>query len=168
MSYVFFRSFSWERRKERSKSYYMYLLLMVATMILIFFFSSQNGEDSSKVSNSVLQAIMGWFDRILPVPLLEFLKQKIRKVAHFSVYCLLGIFATLWMRQTKIKKKAAFPAAWILAVVYACTDELHQLFVPGRAGQLRDIAIDSLGALLGVLLVGMFVFCKKAPYFRRK
>ena len=162
MSYGIARCLPLERKENRVKSYYVYLGLMVATMILIFFFSSQNGEDSSMVSNSVLQAILDWFGRVLSVTFLEFLKEKIRKVAHFAIYCLLGMFAALWMRQTKIKKKAAFPAAWILAVCYACTDELHQLFVPGRAGQLKDVGIDSLGALLGVLLVGLLVLCKKS------
>lgn len=34
----------------------------------------------------------------------------------------------------------------MIAVLYACTDEYHQLFVPGRSGQLRDVMIDAVGA----------------------
>ena len=149
------------RNVNRPKQYYVYLTLMLATMAVIFFFSSQNGEDSSKVSNSVLQAILDLIGRVLPVSLLEFLKEKIRKVAHFSIYCVLGMFAALWMRQTDVDKKMVFPVAWIIAVCYACTDEIHQLFVEGRAGQLKDVGIDSLGALLGVLVVGLYAVRKK-------
>ncbi|UYJ41604.1 MAG: VanZ family protein [Lachnospiraceae bacterium] len=36
--------------------------------------------------------------------------------------------------------------SWMIAVLYACTDEYHQLFVPGRSGQLRDVMIDAVGA----------------------
>lgn len=41
----------------------------------------------------------------------------------------------------------------ILAALYASTDEFHQLFVPGRSGQFRDVLIDSCGAAAGTLIV---------------
>ena len=40
----------------------------------------------------------------------------------------------------------------ILCIIYATSDEIHQLFVPGRACQLRDILIDSIGSITGVYL----------------
>ena len=48
--------------------------------------------------------------------------------------------------------------AWIalaVSVVYATTDEIHQLFVPGRSGEVRDVLIDSLGALIGILIISL-------------
>ena len=39
---------------------------------------------------------------------------------------------------------------WAIAAAYAATDEFHQLFVPGRSGQLSDVILDSAGALAGV------------------
>ena len=59
---------------------------------------------------------------------------------------------------------------WIaagLTAFYACTDEFHQLFVPGRAGLLSDVLIDSLSAVLGLvvfLLLQKFVVW----FYRRK
>ena len=44
-------------------------------------------------------------------------------------------------------------SAWAIATLYAATDELHQIFVPGRTGKVTDILLDSAGALLGVLLL---------------
>lgn len=44
------------------------------------------------------------------------------------------------------------PVAWLIATAYAATDEVHQLFVPGRGGQVTDVLLDSAGALLGVWL----------------
>ena len=43
--------------------------------------------------------------------------------------------------------------AWIFCILYAMSDEFHQLFVPGRSGEIRDICIDSLGALLGIIIM---------------
>ena len=40
-----------------------------------------------------------------------------------------------------------------LSFLYACTDEIHQIFVPGRSAQFRDVLIDTLGASFGCLLI---------------
>ena len=42
--------------------------------------------------------------------------------------------------------------ALLICAVYAATDELHQMFVQGRSCEVRDILIDSLGALTGILI----------------
>lgn len=42
--------------------------------------------------------------------------------------------------------------SWVFCILYAASDEFHQLFVPGRAGLVTDVCIDSAGALLGILL----------------
>ena len=44
------------------------------------------------------------------------------------------------------------PVAWLLAIIYALTDEFHQSFVPGRHASLIDVALfDNLGALISLL-----------------
>lgn len=48
----------------------------------------------------------------------------------------------------KFRKEMFLP--WLIAVLYAASDEIHQLFVPGRSGQLSDVILDSAGALAGV------------------
>ncbi len=44
------------------------------------------------------------------------------------------------------------PLAVATGIAYAGSDELHQHFVPGRQAAFRDVAIDSAGVLLGVML----------------
>ena len=48
----------------------------------------------------------------------------------------------------KFRKEMFLP--WFIAALYAASDEIHQLFVPGRSGQLSDVILDSAGALAGV------------------
>ena len=67
----------------------------------------------------------------------------LRKLAHATEYAILAALLLRAMRELP---------AWALAVVYAVSDELHQHFVPGRAGRPLDVAIDATGALVGVLL----------------
>ena len=42
--------------------------------------------------------------------------------------------------------------AWLWCICYAATDEFHQLFVPGRYGMVRDVILDSMGALTGIVV----------------
>ena len=85
----------------------------------------------------------------------------IKKSAHVFEY---GIFATLLYRALKesgfSKRKAAFWAI-LTAVLYGLTDEFHQSFTPGREPHLRDVAIDSLGAMTAVY----FIFRRSVDLF---
>ena len=74
----------------------------------------------------------------------------IRKYAHMFEYCMLGITSMLFMRELLINRlgtPAAPLSAWVFSFLYACSDELHQYFVPGRAALLSDVAIDAMGFL---------------------
>lgn len=67
-----------------------------------------------------------------------------------------GTASDLTSRSRKVSGKTHSTVAlvsWIICTLYAGTDELHQYFVPGRACSLRDVCIDSAGALLGVLIM---------------
>jgi VanZ family protein len=68
----------------------------------------------------------------------------LRKLAHFGEYVVLG-----WLLSRAIDRE---PLAAAVGVVYAASDELHQHFVPGRQASPRDVAIDSAGVIVGVLI----------------
>ncbi len=68
----------------------------------------------------------------------------LRKIAHAGEFAVLGALLLRALRD----ERAAFAAG----VAYAISDEVHQLFVPGRAGSPLDVAIDSVGVAVGVLL----------------
>jgi VanZ family protein len=68
----------------------------------------------------------------------------LRKIAHAVEF---GVLGALLLRALGDARAAA-----ALGVAYAASDELHQHFVPGRLGSPWDVAIDSVGVALGVLL----------------
>ena len=84
-------------------------------------------------------------------------KQKIvvpvRKTAHFTVYTILGVLVYLFTRTFEGKNWKKVLISIGFAFLYACSDELHQLFVSGRSGEIKDILIDSCGATFGVIIV---------------
>lgn len=70
----------------------------------------------------------------------------VRKVAHFTEY---GILFWLLVRGPMAERPYL---ALMLCIVYALTDEGHQVFVPGRTASLYDVALDSSGALFSHFL----------------
>lgn len=125
-------------------------------MVLIFMFSAQNASQSSSLSSGLTQQV---YQRVVsnfphfPISLSTF-HVVIRKLAHFSIYFSLGFTIYFAMVNHHV---ASIPWSLLICVLYACSDEFHQLFVEGRAGLLSDVLIDSSGALLGILMMaGLF------------
>lgn len=71
-----------------------------------------------------------------------------RKTAHITEFAVLHLTVLFALFQWELPWKKWLKAALAVTVAYACTDELHQLFVPGRAGMVTDVLIDSTGAAL--------------------
>jgi VanZ family protein len=75
--------------------------------------------------------------------------------AHFLGYIVLGLFVLrgcAGARWVGITARATF-RAWLICAVYGATDELHQMFTPGRTPSVSDWVADALGAAAGVLTV---------------
>lgn len=70
--------------------------------------------------------------------------------------------ASPWDLYLRTLRKTAL-VAWGCAALYAATDEVHQLFVPGRAGLFTDVLIDATGAAIGLLLAGSIIALAKRP-----
>jgi VanZ family protein len=131
-------------------------ILVLLWMLLIFRLSSQVAAES----NGLSLGITGWIQNVLE----KFIRMDsgvlnhlVRKGAHFSAYMLLAVFSSNAVHQSGISGWKGFAAAFGICVLYASSDEIHQLFVAGRSGQSTDVLIDSLGALVGMgiaLLIG--------------
>lgn len=134
------------------KKIYIRFGLVILWMIVIFMFSMQNGDQSSGTSGQLLARIGEWIGiDLIHLPIMDTLQFIIRKSAHMFSYFVLGILsyrAVVLLQPLKPYRYAA-----LITVIYACSDELHQLFVPGRSGQIQDVFIDSLGMLIGFAII---------------
>ena len=146
----------------------IFLVLAIVWMILIFGFSSRDGdlsgEDSGRVGRLVGEWFISGFDEWSEAKQNAFVDKvdfPIRKTAHASEYAILGIFISGAVYEADRRKKYTLGISWLLGTLYAGTDEFHQLFVPGRSGQIRDVVIDSCGVLVGVLITGCVTNYKK-------
>lgn len=123
--------------------------LVLAAAVFIFLMSAANGNSSSQMSNSLILKIM-------EITGLEFSHYFIRKAAHFCEFALLSFLLTNAVFAS-FKNKKACVFAFTASCVYAVTDELHQLFSDGRACSVKDMLIDSFGALLGAALCSLII-----------
>ena len=135
-------------------------ILLLLWMVMIFAFSAQEGGSSSALSGGlterVLRAVWPGFsqwDISQQQAVIASLQTLVRKTAHFLVYAGLGVLSMTFFSRFQLRPVIRFGSAWVLCVAYAVSDEWHQWYVPGRSAEVRDVLLDSLGALCGVLTV---------------
>ena len=120
------------------------LILILIIFITIFRFSSENSTKSEDTSGKVVNAVIEInpkskkLNELEKKRLGEKMVKPIRKLAHSNTY--------------KMYNKRRIILTIIVGMVYATSDEIHQFFVPGRSAEVRDVCIDTLGVICGVII----------------
>lgn len=138
--------------KTKKKIIYSGILVLLI-MAMIFFFSAQNANESSLLSGRFVSLFIKFFvknyDLMDPTRQLAFknlLSSVLRECAHCAEFGILGI--SLMLHLKNFKKKFAY--VFLIGAVYSVSDEIHQIFVPGRTCQFMDVMIDCIGLFLGI------------------
>ena len=133
------------------------IILIITTTI--FGFSSQNAEQSSSVSGKVAEYIIDKqpkyknISKIEKKKLVEKYQHPIRKMAHFTIYTVLGMAIVGLTCTYKISNKKRIIITLIAGALYAASDEIHQTFIEGRSGQITDVLLDTAGVILGAIVI---------------
>ncbi len=134
------------------------IVLILCVFFVIFGFSNQNSQTSGGTSQKVTEAITKNIKKIQDLEqnerkiVIDKIENVIRKIAHYSIYTLLGLLLMGLMSTFKIKEMDKIAVSLIIGVLYASTDEIHQAFVPGRGAQITDVILDSMGVLTGIFI----------------
>jgi VanZ family protein len=134
-------------------------LLLIAWMIVIFMFSHQPGDVSAEKSRFVL-AIFNFLGLNLDSLMGELSTFIVRKAAHFGVYFILYLLIYNVVADS-FKLKTALLISLAGVFLYACTDEFHQTFIPGRSGNFKDVLIDTLGGLTACIMIYVHKIMKR-------
>lgn len=128
----------------------IYWSLLIAWMILIFVMSNQPAKVSDSQSIIVLELFLKLGVDINGIfgDLANFV---VRKFAHFIEYMILALFAFNALKLYFNLEHVSIITI-VFVFLYACSDEIHQLFVLGREGAIRDVIIDTCGGILLVLM----------------
>ena len=148
---------------------YFFWLMTLAVMAFIFMMSSQNAEVSSANSEGLIFNLLNTFYQKFrdmsdgeKLSFIETVHAPIRTAAHGIVYCALGFSMFSAMCTYAIGWGAKFGVTIPFCIVYAASDEYHQTFVSGRSAQFQDLIVDTVGALIGISVVFIFVLVYRA------
>lgn len=143
-------------------------MVLILWMSFIFIMSQQPGDTSSEQSRLVL-FLFSFLGIDLNGVFGNMATFIVRKGAHFTEYFILYIFIYRVLIMYYSKRKS-----WILGILgvffYACTDEIHQLFIDGRVGAFTDVLIDTSGGVFSSIVMiiinkiknrGSEIYCSK-------
>jgi VanZ family protein len=120
-------------------------------MVLIY--SASGDRKSSQRSSRLIEPLLRWLFPDLTEDTVWLVVVLVRKCAHLTEFAILALL--VW-RALRVRGERAWSwrlarNAWLLAVLYAASDELHQWFVPDRQASGWDVVIDATGAAAGLI-----------------
>ena len=138
---------------------------MTNKKLLIFFMSSQKAEQSNQLSYGIIDVIVNALNRWFPNVLIDLqgLNGIIRTCAHFFEYFILSLLVVNALSKSfSFRIRRVFCYAVVFCLLYALTDEFHQMVVSGRSAQLIDVVIDFAGSFFGAGLITVIVYFKRS------
>ncbi|MBO7633984.1 MAG: VanZ family protein [Lachnospiraceae bacterium] len=140
------------------------VVLTIIWMLVIFAYSSKSAEASTgqslRLGRALFRLVISDWNELRAAEKQSFAERwdhPIRKTAHVTEFAILGILLTNVFLLRKTKKQPAAMLSLFCGIVYAASDELHQTFVPGRAGMFGDVCIDACGVVIGTaLFIGIY------------
>ena len=132
-------------------------LLIGVNLALIWGSSCMDGEASNAFSGFV-GSIVNWLFPKTNAGVGGAGHGILRKIAHFTEFCTLGMLFSWLARMLFTERRFLFSLG--AGFLVACVDETIQLFVPGRAGLLTDVGIDTLGCTLGIVLITLIFYVR--------
>ena len=122
------------------------LILLILWIIIIFLLSNQSGKVSTSESDIVVNNLNNVFNMNEHVLVII-----VRKLAHIIEYLILYLLMHNCIRIYKIKNRVSLSI--ILCLVCSIIDEIHQLFINGRSGQIIDVFVDLIGIIIGYIII---------------
>lgn len=119
----------------------------------IYSFSAQPAEESARLSRGFSKFLCNFVEIVIPQEItMQSFHSFLRSGAHFFIYFVLALLLINAFKVSGYNKRKTIIYSIASALLIAIADELNQLFMPGRAAQLKDVFLDSLGILTAVLL----------------
>lgn len=128
-------------------------------MGIIFLFSNQKGTSSSGMSGNLVSFVLNITENITgidcaySIPVITLI---VRKLAHFLIYFILGLLWISLLSEYNITINKIIIYSLLFCLLYACTDEIHQILIDGRNGNIFDVLIDMTGSFSSIYLYSLF------------
>lgn len=138
------------------KKYIAYVLWLF-WLFIIFYLSNQPGNISGGESSHLIYNTLHFIYTCLNLDtshlneIILIIHNPLRECMHSLEYLILGVLTINLLIQTQVKENKMIITI-LFCFIYATTDEIHQLFIPGRTFEYFDILMDMVGTLIGTLI----------------
>lgn len=157
----------------------IFIILCIFWMGFIAYNTSQTGESSNNTSVSITKGIINKTQAVINNNVNnnnnndnssiirnddDFIKKLniyIRKFAHGFEFLVLALLIFLTLKSFNIKSRECIIYTLFIVLLYAVIDEYRQLYIPGRNSSVRDIVIDFIGGIVGVIILQFIISFKK-------
>ena len=137
----------------------VFTVCTVGWMAVIFFFSNQKATVSTNLSDGfidktiikIYEVFKGDVHAQEKQIIQKYFSRPIRKLAHFTVYFILGVLVFYTLKTYGMKTSLPYFSI-LICILYAMSDEIHQLFVIGRSGEFWDVVLDSLASSVAIII----------------
>ena len=126
-------------------------ILLVIWLVVIFVFSNMDGDASYSLSSNILNGITN--NSVANVSVYDTLHLVLRKLAHVLEYFILSALTYNYLRFYNLKQNTLYILVFVFNLICSSLDELHQLLILDRDGRLVDVLIDSLGAIIFLIII---------------
>lgn len=143
--------------QKREVLWVIAVIITIVDMIVIFSFSAQSVAESDALSKGLAENLISMLPGLENMVVMDKLNHYLRKLAHFTLYFILG--GGLTGVASKQKKFSAVALAILIGSIFAATDEFHQVFSDGRGPAVRDVLLDACGVAAGSAFAAFFRKC---------
>ena len=152
--------------QKSSKYILVFTIASLLWICFIFWNSFQSGESSGAMSSGIAEFIKAIIDPLNKIDK-DMFHLIIRKLAHFSAFCILSILFAGVCYGVFLKNGSKNIFALLFAVLaIAVTDEFIQSFT-GRGTSVRDVVLDFSGGFFGVAVLNTINIISKKIKSRR-
>lgn len=151
----------------------VFFILIILWMGFIFYMSSVGASKSDSNSKGIVSYIITKYDQIINASnetrayhqskeFLNTANHVFRKVCHFTEYFILGLLLInffLALEYFTLLKCSIL--SLLIVLLYAISDEFHQVFIDGRSGQISDVLLDTFGGIVSILIITYIIYLRK-------
>ena len=157
----------------------IFIILCIFWMGFIAYNTSQTGESSNNRSVSITEGIINKTQSVINNNVnnndnssiirnddyfIKKLNKYIRKFAHGFEFLVLSLIIFSTLKSFNLKNRECIIYTLFIVLLYAVIDEYRQLYIPGRTSSVRDVVIDFIGGIVGVIILQFIISFKKIIY----
>ena len=130
-----------------------FILVYIFTFMMSHIPAVESSQLSGTISDGIIKIFLDQFN--ISDVIVGNIEYMVRKFAHVFEYCLLALtfsYAYYWGVKAERKRPKYELVTLLFCIICAISDEVHQLSIPGRSGEVKDVLIDGIGIVLGIVI----------------